>query len=192
MTDISTFNFNDSQLRSTTFDGGPWIVAKDVCLILGIHIRKESGKPNVTTACRKLDADERGVFRVDPFGTKPPLTFVSESGLYKLIMRSDKPNAKAFQNWVTKEVLPAVRKTGGYLLNEAGRPVAHADTKEAMPLPEGFAQMFQMLFAPIMKPLEDKIEAQGAVILSMRDHIDNLDNQAKRDLEANCRSGRNL
>ena len=68
-------------------------------------------------------------------------------------MRSDKPEAKDFQNWVTKEVLPSIRKTGGYLLNEEARATAHADTKEAMPLPEGFAQMFQMLFAP-QKPLK--------------------------------------
>lgn len=60
-------------------------------------------------------------------------TVVSESGLYKLIMRSEKSEAKEFQNWVTKEVLPSIRKTGGYLLNEAARAVAHADTKEAMP-----------------------------------------------------------
>lgn len=60
-------------------------------------------------------------------------TLISESGLYKLIMRSKKPEAKDFQNWVTKEVLPSIRKTGGYLLNEAARTTAHADTKEAMP-----------------------------------------------------------
>lgn len=60
-------------------------------------------------------------------------TLISESGLYKLIMRSDKPDAVVFQNWLTKEVLPSIRKTGGYLLNEAARTTAHADTKEAMP-----------------------------------------------------------
>jgi hypothetical protein len=109
--------------------------------------------------------------------------FVSESGLYKLIMRSDKPEAKVFQNWVTKEVLPSVRKTGGYLLNEQARTTAHADTKEAMPLPEGFAQMFQMLFAPIMQPLQDKIEQQGAIILSMQEHIEKIaSGQSPRDV----------
>jgi phage anti-repressor protein len=61
------------------------------------------------------------------------ISIVSESGLYKLIMRSDKPDAVAFQNWVTKEVLPSIRKTGGYLLNEQARTTAHADTKGAMP-----------------------------------------------------------
>ena len=58
---------------------------------------------------------------------------VNESGMYKLIMRSEKKTAKPFQDWVTKEVLPSIRKTGGYLLNEAARTTAHADTKEAMP-----------------------------------------------------------
>ena len=56
---------------------------------------------------------------------------VSESGLYKFIMRSDKPEAIAFQNWVTKEVLPSIRKSGGYLLNENARLTAHADNKAA-------------------------------------------------------------
>lgn len=58
---------------------------------------------------------------------------VNESGMYKLIMRSEKKTAKPFQNCVTKEVLPSIPKTGGYLLNEAARTTAHADTKEAMP-----------------------------------------------------------
>ena len=61
---------------------------------------------------------------------------ISESGLYKLIMRSRKPQARKFQDWVTREVLPAIRKTGGYLLNEEARETAKADDRQAMPLPD--------------------------------------------------------
>ncbi len=91
---------------------------------------------------RKLDDSERAlIIRTNTpnltrggWGHKEgQAVFVSESGLYKLIMRPEKPDAVAFQNWVTKEVLPSIRKTGGYLLNEAARTTAHADTKEAMP-----------------------------------------------------------
>lgn len=65
--------------------------------------------------------------------TRREQLLVSESGLYKLIMRSDKATARPFQDWVTKEVLPSIRRTGGYLLNEAARESAHADTRTAMP-----------------------------------------------------------
>ncbi len=65
---------------------------------------------------------------------------LAESGLYALINRSDKPEAKVFQRWVNREVLPSIRKTGGYLLNEEARETAHADTREAMPLPMDLAE----------------------------------------------------
>lgn len=91
---------------------------------------------------QRLAADERRTINRpggndDPFfGRAPRLVVVSESGLYKLIMRSDKATARPFQDWVTKEVLPSIRRTGGYLLNEAARETAHADTRDAMPMPE--------------------------------------------------------
>lgn len=66
-------------------------------------------------------------------------TLISEPGLYKLIAKSDKPQAKAFDRWVRHEVLPAIRKAGGYLLNEEARDTAKAYDRQAMPLPEEFA-----------------------------------------------------
>lgn len=63
-------------------------------------------------------------------------SLITESGVNKLIMRSDKPDACKFQDWIAREVLPAIRRTGGYLLNEAARETAHADTREAPPLPK--------------------------------------------------------
>lgn len=84
-----------------------------------------------SAAYARLDeAEQTNVCRTH-VGLKPgrPLKFVSESGLYKLIMRSDKPEARKFQDWVTREVLPAIRKTGGYLLNEEAREAAKADDR---------------------------------------------------------------
>lgn len=94
-------------LRTTSIDGEPWFVAKDVCASLNFR--------DAHNATRGLDPDERKVSKVSTLGGIQSVTMVSESGLYKLIMRSNKLEAKAFQDWVTKEVLPSIRKHGGYL-----------------------------------------------------------------------------
>jgi prophage antirepressor-like protein len=105
------FNFNGQQLRHLMIDGEPWFMAVHVLKCIGL-------KTGTGAFYNRLDADEqRSSNRITlglPAGK--PMKLVNESGLYKLIMRSDKPEAIAFQNWVTKEVLPAIRRTGGYLL----------------------------------------------------------------------------
>lgn len=127
-----TFTFLDNDLRIVMVDGASWFVAADVCLILSLD--------NQAMAYRRLAADEKCyISRTDlglPGGR--PMVGISESGLYKLIMRSDKHTAQPFQEWVTREVLPAIRKTGGYLLNENVRETAHADERTEMPLPAAF------------------------------------------------------
>lgn len=106
-------------VRVVEKDGEPWFVAVDVCKAL------ELVKPN--TATRMLGSDEKQwvakseISNVQPMYISIPnrgLTVVSESGLYKLIMRSDKPQARPFQDWVTKVVLPAIRKDGAYIQGE--------------------------------------------------------------------------
>lgn len=82
----------------------PWFVAKDVCDIL------EMGNPRSSLAL--LDEDEKGVHSMDTPGGKQEMTIISEPGLYSLILRSRKPEAKAFKRWVTHEVIPSIRKTG--------------------------------------------------------------------------------
>lgn len=86
----------------------PWFVAKDVCDIL------EMGNPRSSLAL--LDEDEKGVHSMDTPGGKQKMTIISEPGLYSLILRSRKPEAKAFKRWVTHEVIPSIRKVGGYLI----------------------------------------------------------------------------
>lgn len=88
-------------------DGEPWFVARDVAQIL------ELGNPRTSLAL--LDEDERGLHTVDTPGGKQEMSIVSEAGLYSLILRSRKPEAKPFKRWITHEVLPAIRKHGGYL-----------------------------------------------------------------------------
>ncbi|WP_416832995.1 MAG: Bro-N domain-containing protein [Erythrobacter sp.] len=114
-------------LRTIELDGEPWFHAKDICNILGSYVNS-AGRSNPTMACACLDPDQKITLsrrthnRIEGLaefiGRTGSAIAVSESGLYKLTMRSDKQQAKAFQDWVTKDVLPAIRKTGGYLLNE--------------------------------------------------------------------------
>lgn len=111
--EIQRFDFRGASLRTLTDEEGePWFVAKDVCDILGMS--------NPSMAVIALDKDE--VAQIDPkdyLGSEnrsnQAVNIVSEPGLYKLIMRSRKPEAKEFQRWVTHEVLPQIRKTGGYI-----------------------------------------------------------------------------
>lgn len=108
--EIQKFDFKGAPLRTLTDKAGePWFVAKDVCDILELG--------NTTNALRALDEDEKTNFtncNVAQNGGRAPL-IISEPGLYKLIMRSRKPEAKEFQRWVTHEVLPQIRRTGGYI-----------------------------------------------------------------------------
>lgn len=87
-------------------NGEPCFVTKDVLGILELD----------RTALRKLDDDEKGVDLIHTLGGNQEVSTVTESGFYKLVMRSRKPEAKAFQRWVTHEVLPALRRDGGYMV----------------------------------------------------------------------------
>ena len=125
---------SSTTLRTIEIDRAPCFDATNVCGILGMHVRS-NGKPNTAIACRHLNEDEKGVSLIHTPAGRQASVVVSESGLYRLIMRSDKAQAKPFQDWVTRKVLPAIRETGGFMLKEAARETALADTKEAMPLP---------------------------------------------------------
>lgn len=107
---VSIFKFNTSQIRVVDIKGVPWFVAADVCKVLGMT--------NITVAIQPLSSDEKGLSSTETLGGNQRLNTVSESGLYKLILRSRKPNAAPFQDWVTRVVLPAIRKDGGYILGE--------------------------------------------------------------------------
>lgn len=110
MNEIRTYESNQfGSLRVVNGeDGEPWFVAKDVCEALGLN--------NVGQATNGLDADEKGSITIND-GTpgNPNKATISEAGLYSLILRSRKPEAKAFKRWVTHEVLPSIRRDGGYI-----------------------------------------------------------------------------
>jgi prophage antirepressor-like protein len=100
--------FEGKSVRMLDRNGEPWFVAYDVCDILGISF--------VGDAIMRLDDDQKGRVGVDGLpGLRSNAATVSESGLYELVFRSSKPEAKRFRKWVTSEVLPQIRKTGGYV-----------------------------------------------------------------------------
>ena len=85
-------------------------MAADVCRALGLG--------NSSKAIMPLDDDEKGITISDTLGGKQEMTTITEPGLYSLILRSRKPEAKAFKRWITHEVIPAIRKTGGYIVGQ--------------------------------------------------------------------------
>lgn len=110
MSNIQIFNYQSNEVRTVEMGGEPWFVLKDVCNILGISKYRD-------TAAR-LDADERGSVEVDTLGGTQQVIAVNESGLYHVILRSDKPEAAPFRKWVTSEVLSSIRKNGGYIAGQ--------------------------------------------------------------------------
>lgn len=97
---------NFGLVRIVDHNGEPWFLATDICQSLGLG--------NTTEALRNLDPDERASEKLMAGSRLQECNIISESGMYTLIMRSNKPDAKAFRRWVTKDVLPSIRKTGGY------------------------------------------------------------------------------
>jgi prophage antirepressor-like protein len=114
MNSITTpFQFGVQQVRVITDDQGePWFVAADVCSALEIQ--------NTADALKRLDDDEKGIDSIYTPGGQQQMHVVNESGLYSLILTSRKPSAKKFKKWITADVLPAIRKTGGYSIQQLG------------------------------------------------------------------------
>ena len=116
--EIQRFDFKGAALRTLTDEAGePWFVLKDCMSILDLG--------NPTETVKMFDEDEFSTAEViDSIGRRQQAYIISEPGLYRLVMRSRKPEAKEFQRWVTHEVLPQIRKTGGYI------PTSESDSDE--------------------------------------------------------------
>ncbi|EXT43543.1 phage antirepressor KilAC domain protein [Acinetobacter sp. 25977_6] len=109
MNNVSVFNFNQNEVRTIVKeDGEIWFVLSDVCNVL------EIGNPS--DAARRLDNDEVTLDTIE--GNHRPTNLVNESGLYSLVLTSRKPEAKQFKKWVTSDVLPSIRKNGGYIVGQ--------------------------------------------------------------------------
>lgn len=134
--EVTTFEFfsnaalnTTDRVRVVTIDGNPWFVAADVCRALGVKPQPSGGYSNrlgalarderrvVASTDTTVDLGGRWFSVLFPSGGGR-ITLISESDLYKLIMRSNGPEAYQFQDWVTREVLPAIRKDGAYIQGE--------------------------------------------------------------------------
>jgi len=113
MSNLSVFNFNQNEVRTVLKDDGEiWFVAPDVATVLGYR--------NAPDMVRNLDKDEVSTTQIvrSSSGGNPNITIINESGLYSATLKSRKPEAKQFKKWVTSDVLPSIRKNGGYIAGQ--------------------------------------------------------------------------
>mgnify|MGYP003313648439 CR=1 FL=1 len=121
MNDIQIFSNEEfGSVRTVQINNEPWFVAKDITDRLGFL----NGRDAVS---RHVDDDDKDVVKTDTLGGSQQMTVINESGLYSLILRSQLESAKRFKHWVTSEVLPQIRKTGGYSL-----PGSYAEALERL------------------------------------------------------------
>ena len=168
MTDLQNFSFGSLELRVVQISGDPWFMAKDVCDVLN--------HSDTSMATKSLDEDEKLVQTLFVSGQNRPVTLINESGLYSLVLRSNKPEAKVFKKWVTSEVLPAIRKHGGYLTPEK--------TSELIANPDLIIELAQNLKAErekrkqaeeLAERNEATIRIQGQVILQVQPKVQYYD-----------------
>lgn len=115
---LQTFNFENQQVRTIEIGNEPWFVGKDVAKILGY----QNGSRDIN---RHVDEEDRQNYQNGTFDSPRGMTIINESGLYSLILSSKLPNAKKFKHWVTKEVLPTIRKHGAYLTDQKAYDITH-------------------------------------------------------------------
>ena len=147
------FSYEGREVRTVVRDGEPWFVAKDVCEVLNLT--------NPTETLRALDADEKSTLRISEGG--PEVNIINEPGLYSLVIRSNKPEAKQFKRWITHEVLPSIRKTSTYSIIKV---------EELSPELQLFNQMFQSIAQQQiqMKQLEGTVQAIKDTVITMPDN----------------------
>lgn len=117
MEGLQVFQYQGRDFRAIEQNGQTWFILSDVCRVLGL------GSPH--KVAERLDEDEKGRNLIPTPGGPQEATIINESGLYTVILRSDKPEARPFRKWVTAEVLPSIRRTGAY--NAATPPVSPQD-----------------------------------------------------------------
>lgn len=104
--ELTPFDYGGAEVRVVQIDGQPWFVLADLCKVLGLA--------SVGRVAARLDEGVRQAHTLQTAGGAQSMTIVSEPGMYEVVIRSDKPDAAAFRRWITSEVIPSIRKTGGY------------------------------------------------------------------------------
>ena len=154
MNNLQIFDSPDfGQIRTIQQNGEPWFVGKDVADILGY----QNGSRDVN---RHVDEDDRQNYQNGTFESNRGLTIINESGLYSLILYSKMPKAKEFKRWVTSEVIPAIRKTGGYIAGSENMTDAEIMAKAVLVAQSTIRQRDQRI-----KELESDVAAAKAKVL---------------------------
>ena len=177
MTDIVPFGYGDHDIRTLVIDGQPWFVAKDVCDVLEIG--------NTSDALKGLDEDEKGIATVDTPGGPQQMSTVNEPGLYSLILRSRKPEAKRFKRWITHDVLPALRKTGTYALPGREKPIAlqlaqYAEASRRRDQRELAKQGLYRMPDGEIRPLPTAVPAEDVIEAKVRKTVTEIQRRADR------------
>lgn len=157
MNEMQTFVYSGAEVRTVQKDGAPWFVLKDVCGVLGVG--------NVSDVYARLDTDEKGVGQIDTLGGRQSMNIISESGLYNVILRSDKPEAKPFRKWVTAEVLPAIRRSGGYIAGQNDLSPAELMAKAIKVAEQTLAERDARI---------SSLQVQNAIMAPKADYFDEL------------------
>lgn len=153
MNDVTIFRKNEfGAVRAVTLDGEPWFVAADVCRALGLG--------NSSDVIKRLDEDERTLVSIEGASNGLPMNAVNEPGLYALILGSRKPEAKAFKRWITHEVIPSIRKTGGYIAAKPDETPEEIMARALVVANETLARHKQQLEAA-----NEKIKADASKVL---------------------------
>lgn len=147
------FSYEGYQVRTVIVDNEPWFVAKDVCEVLDISWTGSQTLSRISNA-------HKGIRNFLTPGGNQKLWCIDEAGLYKLIMRSNKEEAERFQDWVTDEVLPTIRKTGSYSI----QPITH--TEALLQAVQILAQQEKQI-----KALEAAQETQAETIRNIKDAL---------------------
>lgn len=154
MNNLQIFNSPEfGQVRTIQQNGEPWFVGKDVAEILGY----QNGSRDIN---RHVDEDDRQNYQNGTFESNRGLTIINESGLYSLILSSKMPKAKEFKRWVTSEVIPAIRKTGGYIAGSENMTDAEIMAKAVLVAQSTIQQRDQRI-----KELESDVAAAKPKVL---------------------------
>ena len=170
------------KIRTLINNDDPWFILADICKVLEIS--------NSRMVSRRLDEDELMSVRLTSGGQRREMTAVSESGLYDVILRSDKPQAKPFRKWVTTEILPTIRRTGGYVGDE------DMFVESYLPFADDAVKNLFRLNLMTIRQLNEKIRRDEPLVqfanqVADTENVIDIGRMAKLANEENIRIGRN-
>ncbi len=178
---LQTWDYCGCKIRTLEKGGEPWWVLSDVCKVL------ELSSPH--KVADRLEADEKGRNLIPTPGGMQEMTIINESGLYAVILRSDKPQAKPFRKWVTSEVLPSIRKHGAYMTEQT--------LERAVSDPDFLIQIANQIKEEQAKnkALTTRVLQQDQQIKELKpkaDYTDNLKKQESGNDYTNCKGLRDV